>query len=171
MRRMTLFALLMLSAATLSGEETPDPALDAMKKVANLVGSWEGAGTIRMGPGEPNAFVGEESVEAKLGGRVLTVEGRHFSPDRSRVVHHAFATLTWDDASKKYKFRTQLVGRPGGDYDAWLEDGKLVWEIPDEKMPRRFYIESDGRTWKETGKVQRNGAWVQFFQMELTKKP
>jgi hypothetical protein len=153
------------SAAT----ATDDPVLAAMKAVPALAGRWEGGGTIRQGPGEPVRFVGEETVETRLDGRVMLVEGRHWTPDRSRVVHHAFAVLSYDSEAKAYRFRTHLVGRPGGDFPAFLEGGALIWEIPGPAGKTRFTIRVEGDRWHEVGTIERDGKTLQFFEMELRR--
>ncbi len=146
-----------------------DLALEAMKAVPALAGRWEGGGTIRQGPGEPVRFVGEETVEMRLDGRVMLVEGRHWTPDRSRVVHHAFAVLSYDSEKKAYRFRTHLADRPGGEFSAFVEDGALIWEIPGSAGKTRFTIRVEGDRWHEVGTVERDGKTYQFFEMELRR--
>ena len=149
--------------------ETEDPRLAAMAELPPLVGRWEGSGWIRMGPGEPSRSVGEEVVESRLGGRVLVVEGKHYSEDRSRVVHHALATLTWDEAAKEYRFDTFLVAGAGGTHSARMEDGALIWEIEHPERPTRFIIRVEDDVWKEIGEIRWQGTWRQFFAMDLKR--
>ena len=146
-----------------------DPGLAAMLALPALPGRWEGGGWIRQGPGEPQRFVGEETVEARLDGRVILVEGRHWTPDRSQVVHHAFAVLAWDDATQGYRFRTHLATGRGGDYAAFLENGALVWEMPSPNGRVRFTIRIEGDRWHEIGTIEREGKPQQFFEMELRR--
>jgi hypothetical protein len=148
----------------------PDPGLEAMKAVAMMQGSWEGGGWMRRGPGEPDRFVGEETVETRLDGRVLLVEGKHWTPDRARVVHHAFAVLTYDQAKKGYRFSTQLANGRGGDFPARMEDGAFIWEMETPGGRTRYTIRIDGDRWHEVGHIERQGQWAQFFEMELRRK-
>lgn len=168
-RALPVLSLLLAISAFAQSPPADDPVLAAMKAVPALAGRWEGGGTIRQGPGEPVAFVGEETVEMRLDGRLMLVEGRHWTPDRSRVVHHAFAVLSYDADAKAYRFRTHLAGRPGGDFPAFLENGALVWEIPGPAGKTRFIIRVEGDRWHEVGTIERDGKAVQFFEMELRR--
>lgn len=158
-------------AAFAGEEEKKDARLDAMQvaPIPDLVGRWEGSGWIRRGPGEPIPFVGQETVEARLGGRVLIVEGKHFTPDRSQVVHHALATLSFDAKSEAYTFDTWLVGDDGGPHPARIEGGALIWERVNPQYPARFTIRVEDDTWKEIGEIQWEGTWRKFFEMNLKR--
>ncbi|HYH46652.1 MAG TPA: hypothetical protein VEG34_13285 [Thermoanaerobaculia bacterium] len=176
MMRRALPVLLLLLAVPAFAQSPPpaappadDPVLAAIKALPALAGRWEGGGTIRQGPGEPVRFVGEETVETRLDGRLMLVEGRHWTPDRSRVVHHAFAVLSYDSEAKAYRFRTHLIGRPGGDFPAFLENGALVWEIPSPAGKTRFTIRVEGDRWHEVGTIERDGKTYPFFEMDLRR--
>ena len=160
------FALVLSAAVSLQA----DPAVDAMKALPRLEGRWEGEGWMRMGPGEPMRFVGEETVESRLDGRLLVVEGLHRTPDRAKVVHHAFGVFSWDDAAKAYRFTTYVANRGGGDHQARLEGDALVWDLASpDGMKRRFTITVKDDQWKEVGHVQRGEEWLQFFEMTLKR--
>ena len=159
--------LLILIAATAT--PAPDPALNAMQQLPALEGKWEGAGWIRMGPGEPVKFVGEETVERRLGGRVMIIEGRHLSPDRSQVVHHAFAVLTWDEEAKQYRFQSYVTNRGGGDHRGYMRDGAFVWENKSASGLVRFVITVKDDTWHEVGHIQRGDQWYPMFEMTLKR--
>lgn len=164
-----MIALLFTFLAATAAPPTSDPALEAMKQLPALEGRWEGEGWIRMGQGEPTKFVGEEIVERRLDGRVMLIEGRHFLPDRSEVVHHAFAVVTWDNDAKQYRFSSQVANRGGGDYKGYMKDGAFVWEIDGASGLVRFVITVDGDTWHEVGHIQRNDRWYPMFEMTLKR--
>lgn len=149
--------------------ETPDGRHEAMKALPALAGHWKGEGWIRQGPGEPAPFVGEEWVEPKLDGRILAIEGKHWTPDRSKVVHHAFAVLSYDPETKDYRFQTHVANGGGGDHTGLLEDGAFVWKMNSPGGPVRFTIRIEGDRWHEIGKIERNGQWYQFFEMTLQR--
>jgi hypothetical protein len=146
-----------------------DPAIDAMKALPRIEGRWAGEGWMRMGPGEPMRFVGEETVEARLDGRLLVVEGLHRTPDRSKVVHHAFGVFSWDENAKNYRFTTYVANRGGGEHVARMEGNALVWDLAGEGPKRRFTITVENDQWKEVGHVQLGDKWVQFFEMTLSR--
>ena len=147
-----------------------DPALDAMKALPRLEGRWTGEGWMRMGPGDPMRFVGEETVESRLDGRLLVVEGLHRTPDGSKIVHHAFGVFSWDGSAKNYKFTTYVANRGGGEHAARLEGDALVWDLAGAEGPkRRFTITVKDDQWKEVGHVQYKDQWVQFFEMTMKR--
>lgn len=165
-----LFALALVLPALCPPALRADPAIDAMKALPRLEGRWAGEGWMRMGPGEPVRFVGEETVESRLDGRLLVVEGLHRTPDRSKVVHHAFGVFSWDEAQKAYRFTTYVANRGGGEHAARLEDGALVWDLASpDGMKRRFTITVTNDEWKEVGHVLRGEQWLQFFEMTLKR--
>ena len=147
--------------------EAPDPAAEAMRAVAPLAGRWEGEGTVRHGPGEPEKFVGQEKVEIRLDGQILIIEGTHWNPERTRIVHQALAVLSYDGAAKAYRFKSHLPGGRGGDFPFAIENGAFVWEIPSAKM--RYTIKIDGDRWHEVGTIEKDGKPVQFFEMTLRR--
>ena len=154
----------------LAQPDTPaDAAHREMQKLPALEGTWEGSGWMRMGPGEPVKFVGRETVESRLDRRVILIEGKHFTPDRETVVHHAFAMLTWDERAGEYRFRTQLANGRAGDFPGSMEDGAFVWRIDTPAGPMRYVIRIDGDTWHEVGFVEREGKSMQTFEMTLTR--
>jgi len=140
-----------------------------MRALPLLPGHWEGGGWMKQGAGETQRFVGQETVETRLDGRVVLVEGLHWTPDRSRVVHHAFGVLSWDDETKGYRFSTHLATGRGGDFAVSLENGALVWEIPGPNGRIRFTIRIEGDRWHEIGTVEREGKPQQFFEMDLRR--
>lgn len=167
---LVVFSVLVASSITAVAAEAPDPGLGAMKAVAMLEGRWEGGGSMRQGPGEPDRFVGEETVESRLDGRVLLIEGKHWTPDRSRVVHHAFAVVSYDPAKQGYRFSSHLANGRGGDFPGRMEDGAFIWEMDTPGGRIRYTIRIDGDRWHEVGHIERQGQWSQFFEMELRRK-
>lgn len=118
-----LFALM---APTLVGQAPGQSAgptqREAMHKLAFLAGRWSGPVTIHPGPGEPLRLTQTESIEYKLDGLVLLVEGQSTSPD-GKVAFSALATIAYDDASQTYRIRayndghyvdTELTVKPDG---------------------------------------------------------
>ena len=163
---------LLLAIPTLLSAQAPPPAPgvpEAMLRLAPLVGTWTGEGWIRRGPGEPQRFKGKEVVEARLDGRVLLVEGRHLDAKDGHPVHQAFAVISQDEAGG-YHFRSHLADGRSGDYRAEWRDGAFVWymEIP-QAGRMRYTIRIEGSRWKEIGEMERDGKWLPFFGMEMTR--
>lgn len=82
----------------------------AMQKLAFLAGRWSGPITVVGGPGEPLKATQTEDIEYKLDGLVLLIEGKSSDAD-GKQVFSALATVSYDDASKTYRFRAYNEGR------------------------------------------------------------
>ena len=171
--RSAALALTALLAPALAAQAPPPtaPVSEAMGRLAPMAGRWAGEGWIRRGPGEPERFQGTETVEARLGGHVLLVEGRHLDAKDGRLVHHAFAVLSHDAARGVYRFRSHLANGLGGDYAGEWKDGAFVWTMA---LPRggtaRYTIRIQGDAWDEVGEMERQGAWVRFFEMRMKRQ-
>lgn len=164
----------MLFASASAGAQRPGAgaAVDsAMAPLAWLAGQWEGSGTMQTRTGSEVATV-RESVEARLGGRVLVMEGigREPSTDgNGRIVHHAFGVLSYDPERKQHVFR---AFRDGGvvEADTRLVDGVFTWEIAIPNGRARYHITRDGEEWLETGEYSLDGStWRKFFEMRLRR--
>lgn len=147
------------------------PVPEAMLRVGPMAGRWAGEGWIRRGPGEPERFKGTETVESRLGGHVLVVEGRHLDPKDGRLVHHAFATITYDTAKAAYRFRSHLANGLSGDHPAEWKEGAFIWSM---ELPRvgtmRYTIRIKDGLWDEIGEMQREGVWNKFFEMRMKRQ-
>ena len=169
----TITLALLLLAAAIPGpaeEEAADPGLAAMQAVSFFEGRWQGEGWSRRGPAEPVGFTSTETVESRLGGRVLIVEGLHHAKEGGEVVHHALATISYDPEAGGYRFRSHLADGRSGDYSGRLEDGAFVWgyEMPMGRI--RFTIRIADGHWSEIGEFSADGEqWRQFFSMELDR--
>ncbi|MGH9659171.1 MAG: tetratricopeptide repeat protein [Bryobacteraceae bacterium] len=138
-----------------------------MKKMEILAGRWEGSGWMQMGS-QREAFRSVETVEVKLGGAALLIEGTH--RDGERIVHHALAVLSWDNSTKTYRFRSQLATGQLGDYEAKAIDGGMEWGMSTPRGKMRYTIRIiDGKRWQEIGEFDAGGTWRQFFEMTLEK--
>ena len=162
-------------AAAVAAEEAPvtgeDPGLEAMRAIGFMEGTWQGEGWMRFGPGEPETFTSRETVESRLDGRVLIVEGLHHSTSSGDVVHHALATISFDASNGKYRFDSHLASGRSGVHVGELVDGTFVWgmQIPDRGR-LRYTITIDGDSWHEIGEFSADGnEWHQNFQMDLVR--
>ena len=171
MKRLTLVLLLLAAAAPgLAEEGATDPGLAAMQAISFFEGDWEGEGWMRRGPAEPTRFRSSETVESRLDGRVLIVEGLHHGTESGEVVHHALATISYDPDAGLYRFRSHLQDGRAGDHTGQLEDGAFVWgfEVPSGRI--RYTIRIADGHWSEIGEFSADGEqWSQFFGMELDK--
>lgn len=140
-----------------------------MDALSGLVGEWEGEGWMRMGPGEPHRFRSHERVERRLGGRILTIHGRHHDSNSGELVFEAFAVVSPGDDG--YRFSSYLADGRSGEYRGWIEDGDFHWAIPIPEVGRMVYrLTVDGEAWSEVGRMIRDDRPGEaFFGMNLTR--
>ena len=150
--------------------QRPDPtaSIEQMKKLDFLVGHWKGEGWMEYVPGQRNTFKSSEVVEKKLGGVALFIEGFHTAGDR--VIHHALALLSYDQAAGHYSFRSQVANGMGGNFEGKiLDDGAFQWGMEMPQGTIRYIItRNDAGQWFEVGEMSQDGeTWRQFFEMTL----
>jgi len=151
---------------------------EAMKPFLPAVGHWRGEGWMQMGPGEPQRAVSEETVEMRLDGLVLVVEGLHHAKlaepsaaTAGKVVHHALAIISADPAGG-YRFSTFLADGRAADARGNWESGKFVWAPPAPPGRQiRYVIDwTVADRWSEIGEMSTDGTtWTKFFEMNLTR--
>lgn len=169
-----IFAGLSVSFAYAQNEKTPSPNLietkrAEMKKVERMVGQWSGSGWIQRGKEKEN-FTGTETVQRKLDGLALLVEG-NFKDKNSVVVHETLAVLSPNLKTKNYDFRTYLASGISGEHELKAVGNNWRWgfEIPTGVIRYDIKIEND--VWFETGEISMDGGktWMKFFEMSLKK--
>jgi hypothetical protein len=175
----TLLTVAAIGGLAATGTLASDPAGDARKAAAKaevgkllaMAGRWKGSGWMML-PGGKSTFNSEETVEARLDGAALLIEGFHRSTDTNVVVHHALAILAWDTFRNEYRFQSALVDGRTGSFPGKLEDARFVWAIEPPNAPwSRFTISVDADRWIEDGEMSRDGGktWMKFFEMRLTR--
>lgn len=143
----------------------------AMAPLAWLIGEWEGE-AVSLTPNGRSPGTAQETVEGRLNGRVLVMEGIGREPSAEgtgRVVHHAIGVLTYDPERGRYVLRAL---RDGGvvDADATLTDGVFTWsfEVPGGRI--RFQIRQVNGEWHETGEYSSDGStWRKMLEMKLRR--
>jgi hypothetical protein len=86
----------------------------AMKKLEFLVGEWSSEATVLRGPGQFAEMAQTESVQFKLDGLVLMIEGIGRAKTDGKVSLQALGLISFDDETGTYKMRAFNDGR-------WLE--------------------------------------------------
>jgi hypothetical protein len=146
-------------------------SINTIEALSFLSGTWEGNGWIRQGPSAPQNFNSREVVEAKAGGRVLTITGKHTAADTGRLVHDAFAVVSPGASAQSYRMQSFLASGQSGDFQARLEQGAFIWEMTDPRGGKiRYTIRVANDQWKEVGEYSSDGArWHEFFGMSLKR--
>lgn len=161
-----MFSFCLFIASSFSQEIYTDSiSKKEIKKLAFLSGNWEGEGWMMDPNGERHSFQQTENVEFKLDSTSILIEGRGFA--NRQIVHDALAIVRYDKENKRYSFSSFLANGRGGNFYGEIKDQEFHW-YPGQNM--RYIIKVDGNQWAEIGEMNRNGEWMQFFQMNLTKK-
>ena len=181
MKTKTLLVLLVtFTIVKMAYTQPPNAAInkEEMKKLSAWIGQWKGEGSMQMGPGEPKKSTVDERIEMKLDGTILVVEGIGKNTDpatkQEMVVHNAFGIISYDVASKSYKFKTYTKeGRSADTYFNIIGENKYEWgfDIPSGgKMKYTITLDPVKKTWNEIGEFSRDGAiWMKSFEMNLVK--
>ncbi len=175
MRRVWAVALALTTAspaaAQMTSEAQPD-VVAAMSTLEMMVGEWSGTSTTRLGPDREQISQVREMVELRLGGEMLVVEGLGTMDveGESRVIHHAFGAVTYDDATDRYRMRSYRAGQGWVDAELDVEGSTVQWTLESPAGPIRFTADfTEPDRWIETGELERGGQWVQFLRMELDR--
>lgn len=110
MKRLIILWLLLATPALAQTSGTAE-----MRKLDFLVGEWQGEGWITAAGGQRHTFKQTEHIQSKVGGHVLLIEGLGKSQapgEAERVVHNAFAVVSYDGTAKRWRF---LAWRATGD--------------------------------------------------------
>jgi hypothetical protein len=145
--------------------------MDQMKRLEFMVGRWEGSGWVLSPDGTRQEFKGVETVQRKLQGRALLVEGR-FEHD-GVVSHETLGVLTFNEPADGYRLRVYLFNGPHGEhrFEALEEGPGFRWFLEFGEMRMRYTtrITPEGE-WHEVGEVLREGETpLQFFEMRLKR--
>lgn len=151
---------------------------EKMKPFEGWIGEWRGEGSMRTGPGPAQTSSVHETIQAKLEGSVLLIEGIGKAVDESTkqemVVHHALAVLSFDLVSQQYKIQSYLKdGRSTLGWFTITSDTTFQWGFdgPWGKMRYTITLDPVKKTWNEIGEYSRDGeTWMKNFEMLLTKQ-
>ncbi len=187
MRRVLVGLLPWLAAAVVFAQTTPAPQARprgmptgdteraAMAKLDGMVGRWEGGGWMDMGAGR-SAFQGSETVQKKLRGVALLVEGDFTGKvgdgGQEAPVHTTLGVIFFDAKSGKYRFNSWLATGMAGERDLTLTSDGWQWEMQAGPMRIRYTARLTPGEWHEIGERSSDGTnWSPFFEMTLKKKP
>ncbi len=163
--------ILVFASVSLSQDFGAEAQRTEMKKLDLMVGKWEGSGWMQRGP-KREEFRGGETVQKKLDGLALLVEGRFTdSENPQQVTHQTLAVLAFDTKEKGYKFKTYLLNGSGGNFDLKLVEGGWQWGFEYPGMAMRYTAKYTADTWFEIGEFSRDGGktWVKNFEMTLKR--
>ena len=124
---------------------------ETMKKVDFLVGTWQGTGWIMFGQGKRETFTNIETVQTKINGTVLLIEGVGKNSE-NKVVHNALATLSFDAEKQNYRWRAFTLNGNSVEAVPEVSDRKFVWGFQLPQGETRFTITLNEKgNWFEIG--------------------
>jgi hypothetical protein len=173
MKKSLWLALLCISPFALLAQ---GPALGQradMKKLDWLIGNWKGAGWIQMGPQGRKEFTQTETIQGKLDGLVLLIEGQGKSKENGATVHSALAFVSYDDRAKTFRWRAFTAEGRQTDTEAKVGTNTVEWglEIPQGGRIRYTIKLTEKGEWFEVGEISQNGqTWNKFFEMTLQRQ-
>lgn len=159
------------AAAQMTSEAQPE-ATEAMSRLEMMVGKWNGTSTTRIAADRERTSQVRETAEFRLGGEMLVVEGRGTMDveGETRVIHHAFGAVTYDDAADAYRMRSYRAGQGWVDAELVVDGRTVQWTLESPAGPIRFTADfSEPDRWIETGEIERGGRWVEFLRMDLER--
>ena len=154
----------------------PDRWLAAMRRLDYMVGTWRGEGWIEM-QGARHAFHGQETVQRKLRGVALLVEGdfrARFAGAAEEVpVHTTLGVISFDPRAQAYRFDSWLATGGSGRHELQLTTDGWQWEIEHPQGVVRYRASfTPAGEWREIGERSTDRrSWSRFFEMTLTKVP
>jgi len=174
LKKISLVGIFVFAFAAIGfAQATPhaDAQRAEMKKLDGLAGQWKGSGWIQQPDGKRETFTGTETVQRKIDGLALLVEGK-FSNAEGKVIHETLAVLAFDPRAKGYRFRTYLASGMSGEHDFKLlaDGGGYEWGFQFPAGSVRYIIKTTNDVWLETGEFSRDGkTWMKIFEMKLEK--
>lgn len=159
-------SILMAIPAWSQATETDSLSRANISQLAFMTGTWKGTGWMMGQGGSRSEFDQREDIRFKLDSTLLVVEGTGTAG--GKVVHNAYAILTWNKNEDKYSFRSYLQNGQSGDFPAELLDGKLYW-YPSAGVRYVVWTNEQGQ-WIEKGEFKRGDTWMQFFEMTLERE-
>jgi len=173
MKKLLWVALLCISSVALLAQPSASGQRAEMKRLDWLVGSWKGAGWIQMGPQGRKEFTQTETIQSKLDGLVLIIEGQGKSKEDGSAVHTALAFVSYDEGAKTFRWRAFTAEGRQTDTTAKVGTSTLEWgiEIPQRGRVRYTIKLNEKGKWFEVGEMMQDGqTWQKFFEMTLQRQ-
>lgn len=142
----------------------------ALDQLDFMAGKWSGSGWLFVQGGKRVTFEQTEDIEWKAGKAALAIEGKGHS--EGKVIHDAFAVITYDPQKKAYDFNSVLASGMGGKFAAKiLAENTFEWkmDMPGRTITYVITLNDKGQ-WYEKGMVKMGeGQEFQFFEMTLDR--
>lgn len=151
----------------------PNPSVSAMQRLAFLEGNWHGQGWHQVARGGERRHLSQtEHVKRVLDGDLLTIEGSgRAAEDPGRVVHRAFAIVSYEAATARYRWEAFSRG-DRLETELRVTDTTFEWSAqlaPSTLM--RYRATVNGDHWTETGQLStdQGTTWATTLQLQLRR--
>jgi len=169
-----VFLALVVCAVPVFSQLPAETQRAEMKNLAYMIGKWQGTGWIER-DGQRQTFAGSETLQSKLGGIVLLVEGsftgKVVGGTEEVPVHETLGIISYDEQAKTYRFRSYLATGRSGEYELQLMADGWQWgfQFPQGRVRYTFTL-SGKNDWFEIGEFSQDGqTWRKFFEMTLKR--
>ena len=176
MKKLRVVMLLSLLCTPLMAQAPNAAAVEQMKKLSFLIGQWKGEGWVQYGPGPRVTVTTTESVQSRLGGEVLLVEGlgrnKMDNSNAELTGHDAIALMFYDVETGTFRFQAHRARGLSVDTEIKVTPGGFEWGFQDERAGTlRFTMKlTDKGEWFEIGEMSRDGkTWSKFVETKLER--
>ena len=176
MKKMRVVMLLSLLCTPVMAQAPNSVALDQMKKLSFLAGQWKGEGWVEYSPGQRVTVTSTESVQWRLGGEVLLIEGvvgNKMDPSKAELTgHDAIALMFFDVKTGTFRFQAHRARGLAVETELKVTPGGFEWGFQDERAGMlRFIMKlTDKGEWFEIGEMSRDGkTWLKFVETKLER--
>lgn len=173
MKKILSTIFLCISPFALFAQTSASGQRGEMKKLDWLVGHWQGAGWIQMGPQGRKEFAQTETIQSKLDDVLLLIEGEGKAKEGGSIVHAAVALVSYDEQGKTFRWRAFTAEGQHTDTEAKVGTNTLEWglEIPQHGRMRYTITLNEKGEWFEVGEMTQDGqTWHKFFEMTLQRQ-
>ena len=149
----------------------------AMRKIAWLIGDWQGEGWTAMSPGTRTIYRQTERVTQAAHNSALVVHGEGTERDSLSgnwlVRFQAAGLLTYDAAEGRYRLMTAGGSGRAITVDPEIRDDGFTWGFDAGQVSIRYIVtHTADDEWHETGEMSPDGGktWRQFMGMTLRRR-
>ncbi len=126
-----------------------------------------------MGSQGRKEFTQTETIQIKLNGLLLLIEGEGRAREGGATVHAAMAVVSYDERGKTFRWRAFTDEGQQTDAEAKVGTDMLEWglEIPQRGRMRYTIKRNEKGEWFEVGEMTQDGqTWRKFFEMTLQRQ-
>lgn len=151
----------------------PDVAaqIEGMRRLAFMIGRWEGSGYF-VGRDGRTDFTQTEVVAYRLDGALIAVDGDgRDAADPNRAIHSAFAVATYDPGADTFRWE---AFSDGNRLETELQVSENRWQWGFQPVPQvtvRYTADFTATEWRELGEISMDGGatWTTNLEMTLTR--